>query len=369
MPDTLSLRALNRATLARQLLLEPSTLSPRVALERVAGLQAQWPKLPFMGLWTRLSDFKRDDLSDALRRRQAVRATMMRGTIHVVTAKDYLAMRGVIQPVLTRGLSPVKMAAAKLDMDAVLEAARTLFVQPHTFEAARDALVAQFPKANDRALGHVARMMLPLIMVPTDDPWPFPAAAEFQLAESWLGKPVPGATDASSLVLRYFGAFGPASVADAQCWSGLQGLRAVVEKLRPKLRTFRDPRGREVFDLPDAPRPDEDTPAPMRFLPEFDNVLLGHQDRTRILADKYRPFVLLPGLRVTSTVTVDGFVVATWRMDRTKKQSTISVQLLEKLPKRTVADIEAEAERVVRFMDPEAAMHDVRWLKKDGASS
>ena len=145
MPDTLSLRALNRATLARQLLLEPSTLSPRVALERVAGLQAQWPKLPFMGLWTRLADFKRDDLSDALRRRHAVRATMMRGTIHVVTAKDYLAMRGVIQPVLTRGLSPVKMAAAKLDMDAVLEAARSCSSSrtPSTQRATRSSLSSQ----------------------------------------------------------------------------------------------------------------------------------------------------------------------------------------------------------------------------------
>jgi len=364
MPDTLSLRALNRATLARQLLLEPSTLSPRVALERVAGLQAQWPKLPFMGLWTRLAEFKRDDLSEALRRRHAVRATMMRGTIHVMTAKDYLAMRGVMQPVLTRGLSPVKMAAAKLDMDAVVSSARKLFVQPHTFDAAREALVAQFPKANDRALGHVARMMLPLVMVPTEDPWPFPAAAEFQLAESWLGKTVPTATDASSLVLRYFAAFGPASIADAQSWSGLQGLRAVVEKLRPKLRTFRDPRGRELFDLPDAPRPDEDTPAPMRFLPEFDNVLLGYQDRSRIMADAHKPYVLLPGLRVASTVTVDGLVVATWRIDRTKKQSTISVHLLEKLPKRTVADIEAEAERVVQFMEPDAVAHDVRCVAK-----
>ena len=207
--------------------------------------------------------------------------------------------------------------------------------------------------------------MLPLVMVPTDDPWPFPAAAEFQLAESWLGKAVPSATDASSLVLRYFAAFGPASVADAQSWSGLQGLRAVVEKLRPKLRTFRDPRGRELFDLPDAPRPDEDTPAPMRFLPEFDNVLLGYQDRSQDHGRRTQArsccFPACGWHRLSPSM---GFVVATWRIDRTKKQSTISVQLLEKLPKRTVADIEAEAERVVRFMEPDAAAHDVRCVSK-----
>jgi len=364
MSDTLSLRALNRAMLARQLLLEPSSVSPRVALERVAGLQAQWPKLPFLGLWTRLANFKREDLADALRRRQAVRATMMRGTIHVVSAKDYIAMRGPIQAVLTRGVSPVKEHVARLDTAAVLAAARKLFAAPHTFDEVRDALVEQFPKDNDRALGHLARMMLPLIMVPTDDPWPFPSVAEFQLAESWLGKSIPEATDPAALVLRYFGAFGPASVADVQSWSGLQGLRAVVEKLRPKLRVFRDARGRELFDLPDAPRPDEDTPAPMRFLPEFDNVLMGYQDRARVMVDAHKPNVFLPGLRVASTVIVDGFVVATWRIDRTKKQSTIGVQLLEKLPKKTVGEIESEAERVVKFMDPEAATHDVRSLKK-----
>ena len=368
MPDTLSLRQLNRATLARQLLLEHSSLSARVALERVAGLQAQWPKLPFMGLWTRLVDFKREDLADALRSRHAVRATMMRGTIHVVSSKDYRAMRGVLQPVLTRGVSPVKEHVAKLDAVAVLAAARKMFDTPHTFEEVRDALVAQFPKDNDRALGHLARMMLPLIMVPTDDPWPFPSVAKFQLAESWLGKPILEATDPSELVLRYFAAFGPASIADAQSWSGLQGLRPVVEKLRPKLRTFRDTRGRELFDLPDAPRPAEDTPAPMRFLPEFDNVLMGYQDRARVLADAHKPYVFLAGLRVASTVIVDGFVVATWRIDRTKKQSMIGVQLLEKLPKKTVATIEQEAERVVKFMDPEAATHEVRWLKKDSKS-
>jgi Winged helix DNA-binding domain len=368
MPDSLSLRALNRAMLARQLLLEPSKLSPRIALERVAGLQAQWPKLPFMGLWTRLADFKRDDLSELLRRRQAVRATMMRGTIHVVTTKDYLASRGAIQPVLTRGLSPMREHAAKLDMDAVLAAARAVFLEPQTFEDARDALVAKFPKAYDRALGHIARMMLPLVMVPTDDAWAFPAAAQFQLAESWLGKPIGAGTDPSSLILQYFAAFGPASAADAQSWSGLQGLRPVVEKLRPKLRTFRDERGRELFDLPDAARPDADVPAPIRFLPEFDNVLMGYQDRARVVAEEYRPFVFLSGLRVTSTVLVDGFVAATWKLERAKKQSTITVQLLEKLAKLTVAAIEQEAERVVKFMDPEAATHDVRWFKKDSAS-
>jgi hypothetical protein len=267
----------------------------------------------------------------------------------------------VLQPVLTRGLSALRERAAKLDMEAVLTEARTLFDEPRTFEEVRDALVARFPKAHDRAMGYVARMMLPLAMVPGDDPWAFPTVAKFQLAETWLGKPISAASDPSALLLRYFSAFGPATVADAQAWSGLQGLRAVVEKLRPKLSAFRDDRGRELFDVPDGPRPDEDTSAPIRFLPEFDNILLGYQDRTRVLADKHRPFVLLPGLRVASTVVVDGVVSATWKVERAKKRAIVAIHLLEKLPKRVTSEVAEEGLRLAEFLEPDASEHDLRW--------
>jgi len=362
MADTLSLRALNRATLARQLLLEPSKLSAPAALERIGGLQAQWPKPPFVGLWARLANFKREDLSTVLRKRQAVRATMMRGTIHITSTKDFLATRPVLQPVLTRGLAPIKDRGAGLDLEAVLDAAREIFKSPRTFEDARDALVAKFPKANDRALGHIARMMLPLVMVPVDDnSWAYSSVAEFQLAESWLGKPIATATDPSALLLRYFAAFGPASVADAQSWSGLQSLRAVVDKLRPKLKTFRDERGRELFDVADAPRPEDDTPAPIRFLQEFDNVLMGYQDRARILDDAHKPFVLLPGLRVASTILIDGRIAAAWKVGRVKKRAVMSIQPFQKMSKQTIAGVTAEGERLSQFMEPDAAGHDVSW--------
>ena len=361
MPDTLSLRALNRALLARQMLLQRADLSPRAALERLAGLQAQWPKLPFIALWSRLNGFEREDLAVLLRKRQAVRATMMRGTIHVATTPEFVRMRSVLQPVLTRGLAPVRKKAANIDMDKVVRAARSLFAQPHTFEEVRTALVAQFPEYDDRAMGHIARMVLPLVMVPTDNPWAFPAVSRFQLAEAWLGKPLAATSDPTSLVMRYFAAFGPATVADAQAWSGLQGLRPLVDSLRPKLTTFRDGRGRELFDVPDGPRPDEDTPAPVRFLPEFDNVLLGFQDRSRVIAAEFRPFVFLSGLRVTSTVLVDGFVAATWKIESAKKRTSVVVQLLAKQPKRVVNEIAAEAEQVARFVEPDAVEHDVQW--------
>jgi hypothetical protein len=365
MPDTISLRALNRATLARQLLLEPSKLSARAALEQVGGLQAQWPKPPFIGLWTRLATFERDDLSSLLRKRQAIRATMMRATIHIMSTKDFVATRPVLQAVLTRGLAPIQKRAEEIDVDAVTKAARDLFKTARTFEDARDALVAKFPKANDRALGHIARMMVPLVMVPSDDdPWAFPSIAQFQLAESWLEKPIPAVTDPSALVLRYFAAFGPASIADAQCWSGLQSLRAVDDKLRPKLKTFRDERGRELFDVPEGPRPDEATPAPIRFLQEFDNVLMGYQERARILDDSYKPFVLLPGLRVASTILVDGRIAASWKVERVKKRAVLSILPFQKMSKQTAADVSAEGMRLCQFMDPDAMGYDINWALK-----
>ena len=362
MPDTISLRALTRATLARQLLLEPSKLSARAALEQVGGLQAQWPKPPFVGLWTRLAKFDRDDLSSLLRKRQAIRATMMRATIHITSTKDFIATRPVLQAVLTRGLAPIQKRAENLDIDAVTKAARELFKTARTFEDARDALVEKFPKANDRALGHIARMMVPLVMVPSDDdPWAFPSIAQFQLAESWLGKPIAIAADPSALVLRYFAAFGPASIADAQCWSGLQSLRAVVDKLRPRLRAFRDERGRELFDVAEGPRPDEDTPAPMRFLQEFDNVLMGYQERARILDTAHRPFVLLPGLRVASTILIDGRIAASWKLERVKKRAVLSIQPFQKLSKQATTDIVGEGMRLSQFMEPDALGHDINW--------
>jgi hypothetical protein len=285
----------------------------------------------------------------------------MRGTIHLVSTKDYLATRAALQPALSRGLAALRGKSENLDIPRVLESARDLFDQPRTFEEVRDALVAQFPKTNERAMGYVARMLLQLVMVPTDDPWAYPANARFQLAESWLGKPVTSSEDASALLLRYFKAFGPATVADAQAWTGLQGLRPIVASLGAKLRVFKDERKRELFDVADATYPDPDTLAPIRFLQEFDNVLMGYQDRSRVLDAKHKPFVLLPGLRVAATVLVDGVVGATWKVERAKKRATIVVQLLAKTLKSTTKEIAAEAERVVAFLEPDSDDYDVRF--------
>ena len=150
--------------------------------------------------------------------------------------------------------------------------------------------------------------------------WGFPPVADFTLADAWLGEPLATDDAPEPLVLGYLAAFGPATAADAQTWSGLTGIKPVLERLRPQVRVFRDERGRELFDLPAAPRPDDDVPAPPRFLPEFDNLVLSHADRTRVLADEHRGFVVTKNLRVRATFLWDGFACGTWALSGRSRQ-------------------------------------------------
>jgi hypothetical protein len=353
---TLSLAELNRATLARQLLLERARLDVLAALEATAGLQAQLARPPFVGLWTRLRDFERADLDRALRARTAVRGTLMRATLHLVSARDYRAWRTPIQPVLTRGLAVLGERGTGIDRDAVLGAARRLLASgPRTFEDIRDHLVARFPQCNDRGLGHTVRMLEPLVQEPiAGTEWGFPSIARFALASDWIRKPLATDDDVAPLLLRYLAAFGPATVADAQAWSGLQALRPVFESLRPRLAVFRDEQKRELFDLPDAPRPDADVAAPVRFLPEFDNLLLAHQDRRRVVADAHKKAVYLPGLRVAATFLVDGTVAGTWSIDTKKGAATLTVCPFGKPAPATKRALAEEGERLAAFLAPDA---------------
>jgi len=352
----LTLRAQNRATLARQMLLARATVAPLAAIERVAGLQAQWPRPPFIGLWSRVEGFARGQLAALLAERRAVRGTLLRGTLHLVSAEDYLAWRAPLQPVLSRGLSVLGERAAGLDTAAVTAAARELLLDgPQTFEKIREHLAARFPRVNDRALGHATRMLLPLVQEPTADPWSFAATSRFALAESWLGRPVTAGADVAQLVRRYLAAFGPATVADAQSWSGLQALKPVFASLRPELAVFSDERGRELFDLPDAPRPAEDVEAPVRYLHEFDNLLLAHVDRRRVVADVHKKAVYLPALRVAPTFLIDGAVAGTWAIERKKTIATLRVSPFAKLPAKTRAALLAEGERLADFLEPDAS--------------
>jgi hypothetical protein len=291
-----------------------------------------------------------------LQDRKVVRSTLLRGTLHLTTSADYLTLRGTLQPALTAGMNAVLRDRAKgLDLEAVVAAARRVFGErPRTFTELRAVLQEGVPDADERAMGYAVRTHLPLVAVPDDSPWGFRADPKFTTAESWLGKvPGPGAAP-EELVMRYLAGFGPAAATDVQAWSALTGIRDLLETLRPKLRTFRDEKKRELFDLPDAPRPPEETPAPVRFLPGFDNIILAHADRTRIIADEHRPRVTTKNLLVLPTFLVDGFVAGTWKSSRIKKTASLTVSPFAALPKGAKAQLAEEGERLVRFIEPDA---------------
>jgi hypothetical protein len=355
--DVLTRRALNRATLARQMLLRREPVQAVAAVERLAGLQAQMPRPPFVGLWSRLDRFRREDLARAVERRQVVRGTLMRGTLHLVSRRDYVRFRRTLQPMLTAGLQSILRGRIKaLDVPAAVAEARRWFDEaPRTFEALRQHLEKRFPGADVRGLAYAVRMELPLLQVPApSEVWAYPSRADFAVAESWLGESLRPDDASQALVLRYLGALGPASIADAQTWCGLAGLNTVFEQLRPKLRTFRDERGRELFDLPDAPRPDPDCEAPARFLPEWDNLLLSHADRSRMIADAHRPAIATANLRLPGTFLVDGFVAGLWVATRKKGAAALELRPLAAIGKAARTALEAEGESLLRFIEPDA---------------
>lgn len=361
----LTRRALNRATLARQMLLarEPAAV-PR-AIERLVGVQAQWPRPPFLGLWSRVEGFERASLVKLLERRQVVRATFLRGTLHLATARDFLALRPALQPVLDAGMRAIlKALGAQVDVERLKDQARRILHEgPRTFEELREELLRANPGAHERAMGYAVRMQLPLVQVPIggEAPWAFPANARFALADEWLGRPVPTEEQRSpeALVLRYLAGYGPASVADVQAWSGLPKLKTVLENLRPRLVSFRDEAGRELFDLPDAPRPGGDAPAPVRLVADYDNLVTTRADE-RFVARGHRPKVFLSALRVAATVLVDGFVAGTWKLARKKDAATLLISPFAPLSARDSKAVLAEAEALVRFAESDARSFDVR---------
>jgi winged helix DNA-binding protein len=368
----LTLRELNRATLARQMLLEPAGSSTTVAavVGRLVGLQAQQASAPYVGLWTRLAGFDRDDLAKAIDDRSVVKATLMRGTLHLVTADDYPWVRRAIQPALAAAADSIatrRGGKGAFDPGEILAAGRRFFGdEPHTYAELSAMLSDLHPDVDIGSMRYTVRTHVPLVQVPTDTRWSYPGQPRFTLAEDWLGRPVPVEEheddDLRDLVRRYLAAFGPASVTDVQTWSGLPKLKEPIERrgLTDELVVHRDEQGRELLDLPDAPLPEADAPAPDRFLPEYDNLLLSHQKRTRVVADEHRKRVFLPGLRVSPTFLVDGFVAGTWKVEKAKGTATLVVDPFAKLPKASRDALVEQAEHLVRFVEPKAKSHAVR---------
>jgi len=361
-PTVLSNRALNRALLERQLLLRRSRQSPLETIERLVGLQAQVPNSPYLALWSRLNNFRLDDLTTLITARRVVRLALMRSTIHMVSARDCLALRPLVQPVQDRGLAGAfGRRLAGIDLGSLAKAGRALVEErPRTLGELGSLLKTRWPSRDPEALAYAVRALVPLVQVPPRGVWGDRGAAACTSVDKWLRRGLATRPSMEKMILRYLAAFGPASVRDVQAWSGLAKLREPIEQLRPRLRTFADEHGVELFDLPDAPRPSADVDAPPRFLPEFDNVWLGHKDRSRVVAVSPRPPLIGSGGLLSGTVLVDGFVGARWKIARVRDKAILTIEPFAKLTKKVRASIEREGQSLLQFAAADAAGHDVR---------
>jgi len=355
----LTQRALNRALLERQLLLRRVELPAIDVIERLVGMQAQVPNDPYMGLWSRIEGFRTDELASLIVERRAVRATtLLRGTIHLVSARDALQMRAVLQPNIERQWrhSPFARALAGVDVGEVVTAGRAMLAEcPHTIAELGKRLHERWPDHEATDLGYTIRYLVGLVQIPPRGLWGRSGGPVLDTIEQWLGAPLATNASVDDLVLRYLAAFGPATAKDVHAWSGLTGIGEVLGRLRPGLRTFRDEAGRELFDIPDGPLPDPETPAPVRFLPEYDNLVLSHDDRSRVID---RRFGLDGWLR--GTILVDGFVRGTWRQDTKRGAATMLIGLFADLAADDRAEVESEAARVLEFLAADAHSREIQ---------
>lgn len=378
---TLSNRELNRATLARQMLLERVERPALEVIGCLVGMQAQEPFDPYLGLWSRIEGFDPLDLARLLLDRRAVRATLLRGTIHLVGAGDFRVLRPLVQPLLDRTYRNGRGFGGRVApqvRDQVLQTcAEELRKAPRTRAELRQILHERWPEEDAAAMSFLL-YAIPLIQAPPRGVWGRTGPARWAPAEDLLGPGdlTPAAVD--DLVERYLGAFGPATVGDARVWSGITGLKEVFERLRPRLMAFRDHAGRELFDLPDAPRPDAGTPAPPRFLPQFDNLLLSHDDRSRMTPEQLGPGVTNVWNAVVNTgpagkggravrwsmFTVDGFAAGAWRLERSGENAVLFVRPIVRLPEREVQALFDEGRDLLSMLaaDADPSVREVRFL-------
>ena len=349
MTEVLSHRALGRATLARQYLLDRAAAPAVDVIEHLGGMQAQAPLAPYVGLWTRIQGFAADELSALTEQRQVVRLHLMRTTVHLVSARDCLDWRTLFCQLHAADFSAhFGHGAAAVDLIVLVrQAQRLLEERPRTRAELGRLLAERWPDADPRVLAYAATYHLALCQVPPRGLWGRSGPAAWAPVESWLGAPL-RSVPVDALVLRYLGAFGPASVADVQVWSGLTRLRDVAERL--PLRMFRGEGGQALYDLDDAPRPPADTPAPPRFLPAYDNVLLSHADRTRVISGN-RPVPLPPGNGATAgTFLVDGRWQGTWQT----RDQTLRIQPFTTLRRDDRDALLTEAGKLCAFLAPHA---------------
>lgn len=367
MSEVLSRRELNRALLARQMLLQRERVSARECIERMAGIQNQEPPTSYYALWSRIEGFELDELTAMIEGREVVRAGSMRATIHMLTANDALWLRPATQPVLERtfkgspfardiradGIDPGEVAAAGAEL---------LADEPRTRTELVPLLAERWPGANAQSLSYAVTFLVPITQVPPRGVWGAKHQATWTTIEAFLGRELDADPSLELLVRRYLAAFGPATVMDIQAWCGLTKLKAVTEGM-DDLARFRNEDGKELLDLPDSPRPGGDVPAPVRFLPEYDNVALAYKDRSRITPSGK------PGETVRSSIgyaafTVDGFIAGFWTIARDGDAAELLIEPLASISRADRAALAVEGERLLAFAAADASSRRVRFLPR-----
>lgn len=351
--EILTQRDLNRILLARQMLLAREAISPVEAISRLFAIQAQLPKASFVGLWARLSGFKREDLLAAIHDRKVVRSTFLRGTLHLATAQDILAFRTTVMPALDITLPGGGRPSPALIDQAMTLAERHFAAGPKDFESVRQVF-AEAGIEDVRQMAWGVRVWLPLVQAASDTLYGHEPGGAFTLVKTWLGEDEAPRPDPQGLVRRYLAAHGPSLPADVAGWSGLKGAAALLDAMGDELVTFRDEKKRVLYDLKDAPRPSGETPAPVRLLADFDGAVLNRADRTGIVRPQHVKLVASKNLIVSPMVLVDGVVVGTWRVEAKRKTSTVAVRLFETVDAKDRKAIEAEAVSAAKFLVPEA---------------
>ena len=362
-PDVLSTRALNRATLQRQHLMERSDGSALQMTEHLTGLQAQMPNPPYLGLWTRLKHFQKTDLTSLMENRKVVRAALMRSTLHLVTAEDYLRLRPIIQPVLARQLQGnYGKKLAGLHPVVVADAAREILqAQPLNNQDLGLRLKEIWPDLDSLALAQTARNVEGLIHVPPAGTWGYHKSALLSPAKIYLAGETAAELTPGDLLLRYLRAFGPASLKDMSVWSGITSLRSAFQEVRPALQEHRDEQGRALFDLADAVLPHPETPILPRFLPEFDNLLLSHFDRSRIMAPAVKDQVFTRNGIIRATVLIDGFVQGLWKVEHTQKGAVLNIQLFQPISGHEKDLLVKEGLKLLAFVTDGGTEHQVEF--------
>ena len=361
--EILDRRSLNRALLDRQLLLRRAEVEVRAAVEHLVGLQAQEPLPPYFGLWSRVASFDPGALGAMIADGEVVRMTLMRGTIHLVSVDDAVRLRPLMQPAIDRAASQLLRRLPEVDGGELRrQVVAILAAEPLGARELARRLVARGIGDDPVALGYAIPAFLPLVQLPPRAVWGASGQVRYATLEQWTGRELVPEPSLDELVLRYLAGFGPASVMDMQNWSGLTRLKPAFERLRDRLLTFRDEDGRELFDLPDAPRPGPEAPAPVRLLGEYDNVLLGHRDRRRIVPDGFPWDEMLGHGRFVNSLLVDGMLRATWWIEHNgDARAAVGIRPFGRLSRSERDQVEAEAARLLELAAPGPERREVRF--------